>query len=71
MAGWTEYDLAQLELHMREKRLQRAAMMPELEPHRPIRSTLARTLMTLANHLSAEQVPASAIGKLTASAAET
>jgi hypothetical protein len=60
MYGWTEFDVVQMELGFKEERLRRAAMMPKPTPHRPIRSALASTLVTLARQLSPEQMTAPA-----------
>ena len=70
MYGWTEYDLAQLELKLREARLAKMAMMPQRK-RRPIRSVLAGTLVTLANRLAVEQPNAVPSTSLVTSGAET
>ncbi len=67
MYGWTEFDMVRIENERKEAKLHRDAMMPKLEPHHPIRAAMARTLMTLAQHISAEharanQSPTLAIG---------
>ena len=68
--GWTEYDLAKLELQLRETRLNKMAMTPK-RLRRPIRSVLAGTLITLANRLAIEQRSAVPSTSLISSAGET
>ena len=61
--GWTEYDLAKLELQLRETRLNKMAMTPK-RLRRPIRVALAGALTYLADHLATEPHQAPSAGTL-------
>ncbi len=70
MNGWTEYDLAKLELQLREARLNKMAMTPT-RVRQPIHSVLAGTLVTLANRLAIKQRSTGSSTSLVSSGTET